>query len=162
MPAVKRIPTERRTGKDRRKIFNLYRFFYNGPERRDLKDRRTNTERRDGWVRIGKWSSVEMQGLKIAKYLQQRWSRLEYAAEHLPHILSIPSETRIFINVSAIKYLNRRLPGKKGEWGNFGQLGRRYNRYVVKGLQCYHISRPFYPRTLHCSPRELLLPSLRG
>ncbi len=70
MPAVERISTERRTGKDRRKIFSLHRFFYNGSERRDLKDRRTNTERRDGWVRIGKWSSVEMQGLKIAKYLQ--------------------------------------------------------------------------------------------
>lgn len=70
MPAVKRISTERRTGKGRRKIFSLHRFFYNGSERRDLKDRRTNTERRDGWVRIGKWSSVKMQDLKIAKYLQ--------------------------------------------------------------------------------------------
>jgi len=70
MPAIKRVSTERRSGKNRRRTFNLHRLFYNGSERRDLKDRRTNTERRNGWVRIGKWTSVEMQGLKIAKYLQ--------------------------------------------------------------------------------------------
>ena len=70
MPEIKRVSSERRSGKNRRRIISLHRFFYNGSERRELKDRRTNTERRDGWVRIGKWSSVEMQGLKIAKYLQ--------------------------------------------------------------------------------------------
>lgn len=70
MPAIKRVSSERRSGKNRRRILSLHRFFFNGLEKRDLKDRRTNTERRDGWVRIGKWSSVEMQGLKIAKYLQ--------------------------------------------------------------------------------------------
>jgi len=34
MPEVFRRFPERRTGKDRRKIFNLHRFFYKGPERR--------------------------------------------------------------------------------------------------------------------------------
>ena len=72
MPIIKRVTIERRSGKDRRKIFSLHRFFYNEPERRDLKDRRSQTERRDGWIRITKWSSVKMQSLKIAKYLQQR------------------------------------------------------------------------------------------
>ena len=70
MPAVKRVSIERRSGKNRRRIFSIHRFFYNGSERRDLNDRRTITERRDGWVRTGKWSSVKMQDLKIAKYLQ--------------------------------------------------------------------------------------------
>ena len=72
MPAIKRVSSERRSGKNRRRIISIHRFFFNGFEKRDLKDRRTNTERRDGWVRIGKWSSVKMQDLKIAKYLQDR------------------------------------------------------------------------------------------
>jgi len=70
MPQLLRIIPERRTGNDRRRIFSLHRFFYKGPERRNaLYDRRSQEERRDGWVRISKWSSVEVQGLKIAKYL---------------------------------------------------------------------------------------------
>ena len=70
MTQVLRIIPERRTGKDRRKIFSLHRFFYQGAERRNvLYDRRSKQERRDGWVRISKWSSVEIQGLKIAKYI---------------------------------------------------------------------------------------------
>jgi hypothetical protein len=35
-----------------------------------LKDRRSQEERRDGWVRISKWSSVNLHGLKISKYLK--------------------------------------------------------------------------------------------
>ena len=69
MTRIQRESSERRSGKDRRKIINLHRLFYNGPERRDHSDRRLQPERRDGWVRINKWSSVEIQGLKIAKYL---------------------------------------------------------------------------------------------
>jgi hypothetical protein len=34
-----------------------------------MHDRRSQQERRDGWVRISKWSSVEMQSLKIARYI---------------------------------------------------------------------------------------------
>ena len=70
MPSIKRVITERRSGKDRRKIFSLHRFYYYGPDRRNLNDRRSQVERRDGWVRVGKWESVKMQDLKIAKYLQ--------------------------------------------------------------------------------------------
>jgi hypothetical protein len=69
MPAIKRAFSERRSGKDRRRIFSLHHFFYNGPERRVLQDRRSQEERRDGWVRISKWSSVNMRDLKIAKYV---------------------------------------------------------------------------------------------
>ncbi len=71
MPEVLRIFPERRNGKDRRKIFGLHCFFYKGPERRKaLQDRRSQEERRDGWVRISKWSSVNLHDLKISKYLK--------------------------------------------------------------------------------------------
>jgi hypothetical protein len=69
MPAIKRVSSERRSGKDRRRIFSLHRFLYKGPEKRVLQDRRSQVERRDGWVRISKWSSVEIRELKIAKYV---------------------------------------------------------------------------------------------
>jgi len=70
MPKVLRIIPERRTGKDRRRVFSLHRFFYKGHERRmSFHDRRAHEERRDGWVRISKWSSVNLHDLKISKYL---------------------------------------------------------------------------------------------
>jgi len=79
MPEVLRIFPERRTGKDRRRIFSMHRFYYKGPERRKaLHDRRSQEERRDGWVRINKWSSVNLPDLKIAKYLQQKESRTHH------------------------------------------------------------------------------------
>ena len=69
MNRSKRSRYDRRSGKDRRRILSLRRLRYKGPERRMLRDRRSKIERRDGWVKIGKWSSVKMQDLKIAKYL---------------------------------------------------------------------------------------------
>ena len=71
MPAVLRIFPERRSGKQRRRIFGLHRFFYKGSERRKaLNDRRSQEERRDGWVRANKWSSVNLHDLKISKYFK--------------------------------------------------------------------------------------------
>jgi len=72
MYRLKRSFSDRRSGKDRRRFLSLRRLRYKGPERRALRDRRSKIERRDGWVKIGKWSSVEMQDLKIAKYLHGR------------------------------------------------------------------------------------------
>ena len=70
MPKTFRMIPERRAGKDRRRAFNLNRFLYKGSERRKvLQDRRTPEERREGWVRISKWSSVNLRDLKIAKYV---------------------------------------------------------------------------------------------
>lgn len=70
MPQVLRIIPERRTGKDRRRIFSLHRFFHKGPEsRKALHDRRLQKERRDGWVRISRWSSTKLHDLKISRYL---------------------------------------------------------------------------------------------
>ena len=69
MLEIRRAALERRCYKDRRRIFSLQRFFYKEPERRKtIHDRRSQQERLDGWVRISKWSSVEMQSLKIARY----------------------------------------------------------------------------------------------
>ena len=70
MSQVLRIIPERRTGKDRRRIFSLHRFFHKGPERRKaMQDRRSQEERRGGWIRISRWSSVNLHDLKISKYL---------------------------------------------------------------------------------------------
>jgi hypothetical protein len=71
MPEVFRRLPDRRSGKDRRKIFGLQRFFYKGPERRKAsQDRRKRKERREGWIRISKWSSVNLRNLIISKYLK--------------------------------------------------------------------------------------------
>lgn len=70
MTQVERSVNERRCGIDRRSRIKLSRLLYNGPERRTLKDRRSHRERRDGWVRFNKWSSVYLSDLKIAKYLK--------------------------------------------------------------------------------------------
>jgi hypothetical protein len=69
MFALKRDIFDRRSGKDRRKIISLHRFYYRGPERRAMQDRRLLEERRNGWVRIDKWSSAHLSDLKIAKFL---------------------------------------------------------------------------------------------
>ena len=66
----KRSYADRRSGKDRRKRLSLDRFFYRGPERRKPQERRSQAERRDGWVMVSKWSSVFLQDLKISKFLK--------------------------------------------------------------------------------------------
>ena len=67
MPEIRRATLERRSCKDRRRIFILQRFFYRESERwKTIYNRRSQEERRDGWVRIGRWSRVEMQSLRIA------------------------------------------------------------------------------------------------
>ena len=84
MDSVKRNFSDRRSGKDRRKILSLRRLRYKGPERRVLRNRRSKIERRDGWVKIGKWSSVKMQDLKIARYLHWKLSFLNIRPPNLP------------------------------------------------------------------------------
>ena len=59
---------ERRGGRDRRKRFRLSRSRYARPDRR-RGDRRNLEERREGWIRISKWSSAPLEKLKIAKFL---------------------------------------------------------------------------------------------
>ena len=68
--ATNRSIVERRSGKDRRKIFNHGHFFFGRAARKNLLEQRSQAERRDGWVRINKWSSVYLSDLKIAKFLK--------------------------------------------------------------------------------------------
>ena len=49
---------DRRSGEDRREIYYSDYFENGGLERRSGKDRRQRCERREGFVRVSKWSSV--------------------------------------------------------------------------------------------------------
>ena len=53
-----RMPFDRRSGKERRQIYNRGYFRYGGDERRSGKERRCGTERRKDWVKTSKWSSA--------------------------------------------------------------------------------------------------------
>jgi hypothetical protein len=52
---------DRRFGGERRRMYNLDYFLKGGVERRSWKERRKKDERREGWMRISKWSSVSPQ-----------------------------------------------------------------------------------------------------
>jgi hypothetical protein len=54
----RRSSVDRRSGVDRRKTHNLDYFLKGGVERRNWKERRSEGERRVGWVRVGTWNSV--------------------------------------------------------------------------------------------------------
>jgi hypothetical protein len=49
---------DRRSGEDKRLIYSLSYFSEGGKERRVFKERRKEMERREGYVRIGLWTSV--------------------------------------------------------------------------------------------------------
>ena len=70
MTSIQRSFNERRSGKERRRKISLGRLFFRGPEKRSTMDRRLPEERRNGWVRVSKWSSVPLWDLKIAKFLK--------------------------------------------------------------------------------------------
>ena len=53
----RRAPVERRSDGDKRVTFSLKYFKRGGKERRQLRERRKPEERRDGWMRVGKWRS---------------------------------------------------------------------------------------------------------
>ncbi len=55
-----RCPEERRSDKDNRTSDDAFYLKNGGPERRRTKERRQVEERRDGWLRIGKWRSVSV------------------------------------------------------------------------------------------------------
>jgi len=56
--AVKRSLFDRRSGEDKRKLYNLDYFSDGGKERRKGKERRQSDERRTGWARVYNWCSV--------------------------------------------------------------------------------------------------------
>lgn len=53
---------DRRTGMDRRSVYNIAYFEQGGIERRAFDERRGPAELRDGWVRVTQWSSVLLDG----------------------------------------------------------------------------------------------------
>ena len=65
-----RSSIDRRSGNDRRKFPILKKLFTADPKRRIDSDRRKAPERRDGWVRTTKWSSMNLLELKISKFLK--------------------------------------------------------------------------------------------
>ena len=70
MLAINLSIVERRSGKDRHRIFNRGHFFFGRAARKNLLEQRSQAERRAGWVRVNKWSSVYLSKLKIAKLLK--------------------------------------------------------------------------------------------
>jgi hypothetical protein len=65
----RRSHVERRTGKDRRRIFSFKGLTFRRKDRRVSSERRSGTEMRESWVRVSKWSSASLEHLKISKYL---------------------------------------------------------------------------------------------
>ena len=61
---------DRRFGKDRRRVYHLGNFSKGKVERRCNKERRSRFERREGWIRIGKWRGAYLESLKISKFLR--------------------------------------------------------------------------------------------
>lgn len=72
MPINKRSFIERRTGKDRRRLFSVKGLFFRKQDRRQSQERRSDTEHRENWVRISRWSSVPVDQLKISKYILRK------------------------------------------------------------------------------------------
>jgi hypothetical protein len=65
-----RSSNDRRFGKDRRRAYHLGYYMKGGVERRCDKERKSKIERREGWIRIGKWRGSYLQSLKITKFLR--------------------------------------------------------------------------------------------
>ena len=57
MSKQKRSGSDRRSTEDGRRLFLPTSPFFTGPERRKPEDRRAQSERRKGWVRVSEWSS---------------------------------------------------------------------------------------------------------
>ena len=53
---------DRRSGEDRRKVYDAAYWERGGTERRSAIDRRQQKERRSGYVRVTKWSSICIEG----------------------------------------------------------------------------------------------------
>jgi hypothetical protein len=65
-----RLPFDRRSGEDRRKVYDLEYFLKGGTERRSRKERRHGNERRKDWVPISDWSSLWTGFLDIKSFLE--------------------------------------------------------------------------------------------
>ncbi len=66
---IRRSYIERRTGKDRRRIFSFKGLIFKGRDRRVASERRSKIEVRENWVRVSRWSSAPLNHMKISKYI---------------------------------------------------------------------------------------------
>ena len=57
---VERSSVERRSDQDKRSRASSVYFSRGGRERRNTGDRRQSAERRNGWLRLGRWRSVSI------------------------------------------------------------------------------------------------------
>ncbi len=69
MQNERRSYIERRTLRDRRRIFSFKGLYFKRQDRRITAERRSETEIRENWVRVGRWSSASLNRLKISKYI---------------------------------------------------------------------------------------------
>jgi diguanylate cyclase (GGDEF)-like protein len=95
---IDRSTRDRRSGKDRRQVYDLEYFFKGGAERRSRRNRRGAFERRTGWMRIGKWRSIPTKRKKKA-LLSTAFDPCEadMFPEDNPHAMgepSLPSKTK--------------------------------------------------------------------
>ena len=65
MSVVMRSGLDRRSGEDRRRVYDLEYFGNGGVERRSWKEQRSHVERRVGWTRVSEWCSVSLKALKV-------------------------------------------------------------------------------------------------
>ena len=52
---------DRRSGEERRKVYDVAYWESGGKERRRAKERRQQKERRGRWVKVSEWSSVYLE-----------------------------------------------------------------------------------------------------
>ena len=65
MSVMMRSELDRRSGEDRRRVYDLEYFTNGGIERRTWKEQRAQVERRVGWTRVSEWCSVSLKALKV-------------------------------------------------------------------------------------------------
>ena len=65
MSVMMRSDLDRRSGEDRRRVYDLEYFTNGGIERRTWKEQRAQVERRVGWTRVSEWCSVSLKALKV-------------------------------------------------------------------------------------------------
>lgn len=70
MKQEERAVKDRRSGKDRREHSIFSRLFLKADKSRYQEQRRLGPERRSGWVRLTKWSSVNSERYSLLKYLK--------------------------------------------------------------------------------------------
>ncbi len=64
---VMRANIDRRFQNDSRRVYDLDHFSKGGIERRRFKERRSQFERRVGWMRVSAWASVFIEDIKAPK-----------------------------------------------------------------------------------------------